>query len=420
MHAFLIPLALIATPAGDGAGAWPEFRGPTADGRSPAEGLPLRWSETENVRWKTPIHDRGWSTPVVLGRQVWLTTATADGKDMYAVCVDRETGAVVHDLRLFHNESPRPLGNDLNCYASPSPVIEPGRVWVSFGSYGTACLDTATGKRLWERRDLPCNHFRGPASSPVLFEGRLILHMDGSDHHYVVALDAKTGDTVWKTPRSTDYGDLDSEGKPRADGDFRKAFNTPFITRHGDRPVMISPAAKAAYGYDPRTGKELWQVRYPEHSSASRAVVLGDLAFINTGYSRAQLWAVRLGGEGDVTGSHVAWKRDKSVPNRPSPVLVDGRIYTVSDKGVGVCLDARTGEEVWVERIGGNYSASPVCADGRIWFFSHEGKTTVVRPGDKLDVVAENQLDDGFMASPAIAGKAFYLRTRTHLYRIEE
>jgi len=405
------------SPAGD---SWPEFRGPGGQGHSSTTGLPLHWSEDRNVRWKTPIHGRGWSTPVVLGDQIWLTTGTEDGKDLFALCLDRQSGKILHDRRIFHVEKPRPLGNPVNRYASPSPVIEPGRVYVHFGSYGTACLDTAKAEILWQRRDLPCNHFRGPASSLVLFRDLLITQMDGVDVQYVIALQKKTGKTAWKTDRSTKFGDLDANGRPRGDGDFRKAFNTPLVTGEKGQERLISPGAKAAFAYDPLDGKEIWTVRYPGHSSASRTITGQGLAFINTGYSVAQLWAVRTGGRGDITETHVAWRCRKGAPNRSSPVLVGDLLYMVSDAGIATCLEARTGNPVWKERFGGHYSASLLHADGRVHFFSEEGLTTIIRPGSSFEVLARNQLDDGFMASPAVAGKALYLRTKTHLYRIEE
>src|SRR5262249_13957246 len=196
---------------------WPDYRGPWHDGHAapPGEtkpvGLPLHWGEDENVKWKTPIPYRGWSSPVVLGGQVWLTTATADGHDVFAVCVDADSGKVLFNEKLFHSDNPEPLGNPLNRYASPSPVIEPGRVYVHFGSYGTACLDTATAKVIWERHDLPCRHFRGPGSSPVLFKDLLILSLDGIDLQYLVALNKKTGETVWKTDRTAEWNDLTAQ-----------------------------------------------------------------------------------------------------------------------------------------------------------------------------------------------------------------
>lgn len=414
-----IGCALLARPASPTEN-WPEFRGPNGDGHSRATGLPLTWSETQNVTWKTPIHGRGWSTPVVWGDQVWLTTATEDGREMFVVCVDRRSGKVLLDRRLFQNAHPEPLGNDVNGYASPSPAIEAGRVYVHFGSYGTACLDTRTFKTLWQRRDLPCRHYRGPASSVILFDRLVILTLDGVDLQYTVALDKKTGKTVWKTPRTTDWNDLDDQGRPTAEGDYRKAHSTPLLIQVNGQPQMLSVGAKAGYAYDPRNGKEVWRVRYGGFSNSLRPVVGHGMAFLSTGYSRADLWAVRLGGSGDVTDSHVAWKYSRNVPSKPSPILVGDLLYLVSDSGIVTCLEAKTGREVWKERLAGSYSASPVYAEGRLYFFSEEGVTTVLQPGRALKVLAVNRLQDGFMASPAIAGRALFLRTKTHLYRIEK
>ena len=410
---FVILTAILGVGALRASENWPQFRGPTGDGRSDATGLPLRWSETENVRWKTAIHGRGWSSPVIWGKQIWMTTATADGKEMFAVCVDRRDGKVIHDIKLFDVASPEEI-HTLNSYASPTPVMEEGQVYLQFGSYGTACLDTATGEPLWRRRDLPCNHFRGPGSSPILYENLLIAPFDGFDYQYVVALDKQTGRTVWKTDRSNDYG--------TDDGDFKKAFCTPLVVQAAGRTQLISPGSRAAMSYDPRTGKELWQVRFRSKSFSSTARPLHGhgLVFINTGFGKADLIAVRPDGTGDVTETHIEWEIRKGVPSKPSPLLIDDLIYMVHDAGIASCIEARTGEYVWTERLGGKYSASPVAADGRIYFLSHEGKTTVIRPGREFRELARNHLDDGFMASPAIAGKALFLRTRTHLYRIED
>ena len=402
---------------------WPQFRGPTGQGVSDSTGLPVTWSETENIAWKTPIHGRGWSTPVIWGDQVWVTTATPDGRDMFALCVDRNTGSILHDLHLFHNEpaAVEPLGNDTNCYASPSPAIEEGRIYVHFGSYGTACVDTHTGKLIWQRRDLPCRHYRGPGSSVILFENTLVVTMDGVDVQYIVALDKRTGETVWKTDRSTKWTDWDSDGKPIAEGDYRKAYGTPIIVTIDDAPVMVSPGAKAAFAYDPRDGRELWHITYEGFSNAAGTLYGHGLFFINAAH-RSGLYAVRPGGSDDVTDSHVVLKYPKNILYKPSPVMVDDLIYMVDDGGVATCVEAKTGQEVWKERMGGTpgkYSASPVYADGRIYFLSEEGKATVLRPGRDYKILAENKLDAGFMASPAVAGNSLFLRTRTHLYRVE-
>jgi len=392
---------------------WPQFRGPKGDGHSDATGLPITWSETENVVWKTPIHGRGHASPVIWGRQIWLTTATRDGLQMFALCVDRETGRIVYDLKVFENaEEDIQITNPLNSFASPTPVVEPGRVYVHFGTYGTACLDTATGRKIWQRRDLNCDHFRGPGSSPFLYRDLLILHYDGFDVQFVVALDKHTGKTVWKTNRSTDFAGCN--------GDFRKAFCTPIVIEVDGRPQLISPASKAAMAYDPSTGEELWKVCWSGFSTASRPVFGHGLLFLNTGFSKAQLWAVRPDGRGEVTDTHVVWKLTKGVPSKPSVLLIGELIYMVDDRGVASCVEAVTGEVVWQERLGGDYSASPIYADGRIYFFSHQPPATVIAPGRQFKPLAVNHLDAGFMASPAVSGKALFLRTETHLYRIEK
>jgi outer membrane protein assembly factor BamB len=307
----------------------------------------------------------------------------------------------------------------MNCYATPSPAIEPGRVYIHFGSYGTACLDTATGKALWQRDDLPCRHYRGPASSPILFENLLILTMDGADFQYTVALDKKTGRTIWKTDRSVAWNDQNDQDQMAKEGDRRKAHSTPLIVTMGDRFLMLSAGAKAAYAYDPRTGRELWRVHHPDWSAAPRPVFDRGLAYFVSGMTRGELWAVKAGGQGDVTDTQVLWKVKTHVGKYASPILVDGLLYTAAEESFLSCLDAATGNVVWTERIGGGYAASPIYADGRLYFCNEQGKTTVLKPGRTCEILATNTLADGLMASPAASGEAFFLRTQTHLYRIE-
>jgi outer membrane protein assembly factor BamB len=393
-----------------------------APGDTKPVGLPLHWSETNNVKWKTEIPFRGWSTPVVMGGQVWVTTAKDDGHDFYAVCVAADTGKIRFNENVFHSDNPEPLGNgaSMNCYATPSPAIEPGRLYVHFGSFGTACLDTKTGKPIWKRDDLKCRHYRGPSSSVVLFENLVILTFDGADLQYHVALDKNTGETVWKTNRSVVWNDENMPGQMVKDGDWRKAHSTPLVVNAAGKPLMISSGAKAAYGYDPRTGQELWKVQYYDWSEAPRPLFENGVAYIVTGLTKAELWAVKTDGAGDVTDTKVAWKLKTHIGKYASPIMVDGLIYTAADESFVTCIDAATGQVVWAERIGGKYAASPIYADGRLYFFSQDGTTTVIKPGRKLEVLATNKLDNGFMASPAAAGKAFYLRTKTHLYRVED
>ncbi len=402
---------------------WPDFRGPTQGGRANSGtnllGLPLTWSETNNVVWKTSIPHLGWSTPVVLGHQIWLTTAPENGHDFFALCVDADSGTILLNERLFHCDAPEPLGNDLNCYASPSPVLESGRVYVHFGSYGTACLDTSSFKVLWRRDDLPCRHYRGPGSSPVLFNDLLILTMDGVDVQYLVALDKRTGKTVWKTDRTAEWNDLGPDGKPMAEGDLRKAYSTPLIVPVNGTHQMISVGAKAAYGYDPVDGREIWKLPHGDFSAAARPLFANGIAYLCTGGGKGGMLAVRADGHGNVADTHLVWRSARGIPRMPSPLLVDGLIFLVNDGGIGSCLDAATGDQIWQERLGGQYAASPVYADGRIYFFNQTGTSTVINPSKRFEVLSTNKLDGGFMASPAVTGKAFILRTKTHLYRIE-
>ncbi len=408
---------------------WPQFRGPKGDGHSSATGLPLTWSETNNVRWKTALHGKAWSSPVIWDDRIWLTTAPEDGKELFAICVDRANGKILHELKLFTVENPQ-FCHKFNSYASPTPVIEEGRVYVTFGSPGTACLDSRTGKVLWERRDLECNHYRAAGSSPILFEDLLIMQFDGSDRQYIVGLNKKTGKTVWRTDRSLDFKDLGPDGKPQAEGDFRKAFATPHVADIAGKPTLISIGAKAAYAYDPVTGQEIWRVEERNNHSASARPVVGEgLIFLPTGWSSGQVLALKPGKKGEVldanaegqsaTSLQLAWKAKRNVPKKPSMILKDGLLFMIDDGGIATCVEAKTGTEVWRERIGGNFSASPILADGRIYFCNEEGKSAVVEANRTFKRLAENTLPDGFMASPAALDRALYLRTRTHLYRIE-
>jgi outer membrane protein assembly factor BamB len=393
---------------------WPQFRGANGNGTSDSMGLPTAWSETEHVKWKTPLHDKGWSSPVVWGDQIWVTTATEDGSKDYAICVDKNTGKILHDIQLWDNEKVYPLGNVLNGYASCTPAIEEGRVYVHFGSYGTACLDTKSGKILWQRRDLPCEHFRGPGSSPIIFENLLIFHMDGYDYHYIVAVDKQTGKSVWKTDRNINYG--------TDNGDLMKSFATPRVIQAAGKTQLISPSSMATMSYDPRSGREYWRVRYKNHSGAAMPAWGNGLLYLNTGFGKADLLAVRPDGEGDVTATHVVWEAKRSIGSKPSQVLVGDLIFNVHDDGVASCIDANSGEELWQHRIGGrnSYSASPLYADGKVYYCSQDGEIFVVKAAREYVELAKNKLDDGFMASPAVTGKSLILRTRSAIYRVEE
>ncbi|HZZ71416.1 MAG TPA: PQQ-binding-like beta-propeller repeat protein [Pirellulales bacterium] len=411
--ASLVSLNMFSASTAGAGDNWPEFRGPGGDGRSDSVGLPTTWSESEHIRWKTAIHGKAWSQPVIWGKQVWLTTAPADGKSMWAVCVDKESGKITRDIKIFDISEPQ-FCHEFNSYASSTPAIEAGRIYCHFGTHGTACLDTGTGEVLWRREDLHCNHFRGAGSSPILFENLLIVNFDGYDVQFVVALDKKTGQTVWKKDRNIDYGIHNN------DGDQKKGYGTPSVFDINGQMQLISPSAGATIAYNPLTGEEIWRVNSGGMNAAARPIYGHGLVFANSAAGGFKEFALRPNGHGDVTATHVAWKFGNAMPSRPSPILDGDDLYLIDDKGVASCLEASTGKLRWSKRIGGDYSASPVYADGKIYFCSQDGDMPVLKVDpDKCDVIAKNHLDGAFMASPAISGKALFARTKTHLYRIE-
>jgi outer membrane protein assembly factor BamB len=390
---------------------WPQFRGPDGDGLSQETGLPVTWSESEHVAWKTAIHGRGWSSPVIWDDQIWMTTAPEDGKQLYAVCVDRATGRIVHDVLVFEIAEPQ-FCYPLNSYASPTPFIEAGRVWVHFGVHGTACLDTDFGKVLWTRQDLLCNHHRGPASSPIVYDDLLVVAYDGFDVQYVVAFDKHTGKTVWKRDRNIDYGS--------DNGDVKKAYGTAKVVEVNGRPQLIYPSAGATIAYEPQTGEEIWRINHGGMNACMPPIYRDGRLFLNTASGGFKLFSMRLGGRGDVTNSAVEWKTDKGVPNRSSPSVVGELVFMVSDAGVASVLDANTGRAIRQMRLSGEFSSSPVCADGRVYFSNQDGQSFVFSANRNLDLLATNTLDAGTMASAAVYDKAIYLRTKTHLYRLQK
>ena len=418
-HRILLFIATTVVSMFSASADWPQFLGP--DGNSITEAnTPLKWSETENVKWKTAIHGKAWSSPVISGNDVWLSTATEDGKKLSVLRLNKDTGKITLDKILFDIADPQ-FCHKFNSYASPTPVIEAGHIYVTFGSPGTACLDTKTGEVRWQRTDIECNHFRAAGSSPILFQNLLIMNYDGSDHQFVLALNKQTGETVWKVKRSIDYQDLDENGKVKADGDWRKAYGTPHIAIIHGTPVLLSVGAKAIYGYNPENGKEYFRIESRVgHSSSARPAVVGDMVYYTTGWSKGQLWAFKVNPDLSANQDSVELQLGRNIPRKPIQIVHRDRIYTVDDGGVASCLNRLSGEALWRERIGGNYSSTPLLVGDRLYFQNEEGKTTVVAAADEFKVLAENELESGYMASPAVDGNALILRTKTHLYRIEE
>ncbi|GAA4422979.1 PQQ-binding-like beta-propeller repeat protein [Bremerella cremea] len=423
----------VSAAAPDG---WPQFRGPNGDGVSDAKNVPLHWSATENVAWKTPIPGKGWSSPVLVGDKIWLTTALveflsdeekaerlkdakpfmknssniASDVKLQAIEVDYKTGEVVRTLDLFEVE--RPLAVHLtNSYASPTPVVEGNLLYCYFGTYGTCCIDTQSAEVVWKNNENALEYYVGPGSSPVLVGDKLILTCDGVNEQYITALDKKTGETAWKTSRPPYRTE---------DGDQKKAYATPLVVETNGKTQVIIPGAQWVCSYDPETGKELWRCDHGSgFSNVPRPIYNDGIVYICSGFMRPQLVAIRTDGEGDVTQTHIDWTFSRQVPTTPSPVYVDGKIYMVSDRGVATCVDAITGKDVWTNRMGGNYSASPTVADGRIYFCNEAGLTTVIKPGDEYDVLAENDLGERIMASPIFLDGNLVIRTSDHLFRIQ-
>jgi outer membrane protein assembly factor BamB len=312
-------------------------------------------------------------------------------------------------LPLFEVEIPQ-FTHVTNSYGSPTPYIEEGRVYIHFGAYGTACLDTKTGKKLWERRDLDCDHFRGPGSSPIVYGDLLYLTFDGFDFQYIVALNKLTGDTVWRQDRNVDFG--------TTDGDAKKAYSTPLLIEAGGKPQLISPFASHTIAYDPQTGKRLWSVKHGGMNAAGRPLYGNGLVYVTTADGPNPLVAINPIGEGDIT-NNIAWRSTKGIPKRPSPILLGDLLFLMNDSGVASCMDAKTGKEIWTKRLPGEYWASPLYANGLIYCFSQQGDIPVFKASREFELVVENKLDDGFVASPAVSGNALILRSKTHLYRIE-
>lgn len=414
-----------------------QFRGPAGDGHFPAAtGLPTTWSETKNVAWKTAIPGRGWSSPVISDGTIWITTAMEQAASeeqvaiaqktklvgnpiakqmsvvgavtLHAIAVDLATGQLKRNLELFRVNDPEPV-HSLNSFASPSPIVRDGRLYCHFGTYGTACIDTATHKVLW-KKTLPTEHSVGPGSTPVLYENRLIVPCDGTEAQTIIALDTETGNIAWSTKRPPMQGTT---------GDLHKAFSTPLMIRVRNQDQAVVVGAQWVAAYDPLSGKEIWRYRHGEgFSNVPRPVFGNGLLYICTGYMQPNLVAIRPDGAGDVTETHTVWRSRKSVPAMPSPVVVDDAIYFVSDQGVATCLDALTGEQRWQQRIEGNFSASLLFADGKIFTSNREGTTTVFAPARTYTEVGTGTLDGAIMASPVAISEALLMRTPTHLYRI--
>jgi hypothetical protein len=409
-----------------------QWRGTEGQGHSAATQLPITWNE-QGFAWTADLPGRGWSSPVVRGDQIWLTTAIETQADpesakkrlasntgdqpltllesvqFRAVCVDRSSGQLMHDVLLMEKYQPQWV-HALNSYASPTPVLDHEKLYCHFGAYGTIALDTRHGKVLWTNTDLEVMHENGPGGSPVTVDGLLVVNMDGSDRQFIAALDTTTGALEWKTERS---------GTMHPHPQQKKSYGTPLVMTLGGVKQIVSPASDWLYGYEPGTGKELWKIPYGElgFSVTPRPVVgLGHI-FMATGFGKGQILALRI--EGD-RPAEIQWRYKRGSPTMPSPILVGQELYFVSDNGILTCLDALTGTEHYRERLGGNFSSSPLLADGRIYVGNREGKMFVIQPGREFRLLAENQLPGGLYATPIAVDRSLLIRTDRGLHRIDK
>jgi outer membrane protein assembly factor BamB len=400
MHSVLLLIALGYF------GDWPQFRGPASDGHVAMDNVPLVWSDKTNIHWRASIDGLGWSSPVVVDGSIYLTTAVPKGNGLalVAMAFDASTGKPLWEREVRAVDSV-PSIHAKNSHASPTPIVHDDSVFVHFGTLGTARLACTDGSVQWLCTELIYPPVHGSGGSPMLRDGRLAIVCDGSKDPFVAALDANTGKIVWKTQRDVPAS-------------ISHSFVTPSITRVDGKTLVLAPGPQHFAAYDLADGTEVFRVLAPGWSVVPQPIVYEDLVIYNHDYDNPELMAVRLGGQGDVTGTHVVWRRERSAPSTPTPVLVDGLLYTVSDKGIAACLDAKTGEQQWMERLGGNYSASPVYADGRILFLSEDGVATWVRSGTTFEILQRNEISGRTFATPAFDGTGMYLRTDTELLKI--
>jgi outer membrane protein assembly factor BamB len=410
-HAFFFLGAAGALAAANAPDEWPEFRGPTGQGHTTGKNLPLEWSTEKNVAWRQPVPGAGWSSPVVGRGRIFLTTgigADRTAPSLRALCFDAATGKLQWDTEIFRPDELSPQSiHDKNTPASPTPVLDGDHVYVHFGHHGSACLDRR-GKIIWRNNRLGYEPVHGNGGSPIIVDGTFIYHADGAANPSVVALDKATGEVSWKVARTVEARDSFS-------------FCTPLLITVDDQRQIISPGSGAVSALDPKDGGELWRVRYGQgYSVVPRPVFGHGLVFVATGFNRADLLAIRVGGEGDVTDTHIAWRVTKGAPLTPSVVLVGDELFVVNDAGVASCFDARTGTLHWQERLEGNYSASPLAAEGRIYFQNERGTATVIAAAPTFTKLATNHLEERTLASYAVAENAFFIRTEQHLYRIQQ
>lgn len=394
---------------------WPCFRGPGRQGISQEKGVPTQWSATSNVRWKTAIPGVGWSSPIVYGDQVFVTTATEEGESLRLLRLDRRTGAVAWDKEIARQEAGHK--QRFNSYASPTPATDGKRVYVPVVD-GRILATDMDGQVVWTNDDFDYYSEHGLAVSPVLYGDLVIVAFDWSspgpdpkvgwqiawDKAVILALDKNTGQKRWEGRR----------------GSSRIGHVTPQVATVNGQDQLVTAAGDVIQGFDLKTGERLWTVSSPGEGVVPSVVVGEGLSFTASGFGESTVRAVRLGGRGDVTATHVAWQTTDDVSHISSMLYAANHLYMVNESGIAKCFMAATGEVLWRERLGGKFSASPVWAEGKVYFLGENGRTTVVEDGPKFKVVAQNELGETCCASPALSQGNIFIRTEKNLYCIGE
>lgn len=420
-------VAFLAVPLHTSAADWWQFGGPSGDGHAGKAKLPTEWTTTKNIVWRTAVDGLGWSSPVIVDGKMYVTTAVPQGdfkdplkasQSLRTLCLDAKSGSILWNVEIFQQDVAKaPNIHGKNSHASPTPVVEGDKIYVHFGHMGTACLNVKDGSTVWTNQTLKYEPRHGNGGSLLLVADKLFYSIDGMDKQEVVALDKKTGKVLWETPRNATPGS-------------KFSFSTPLLITVNGQEQLISAGTNVVMALEPKTGKEIWRMKYTGYSVVPKPLFAHGLLFVCTGYDNAGLIAIRVDekSKGDVTDSHLAWSiKKESMPRNVVPIIVGDDLYTVSDGGLLSCIEAKTGKVRWSENLEKPHTSSPVYAGGLVYLLAEDGTATVFKPGKAFDLVATNKFTEPgpaakflCLASYAVDGDALILRTAKAIYRIEK
>ena len=410
LFAFIASVFMVSIATADD---WQIFRGPAGDGSSTLKNLPVEWAIDKNVTWKTDLPGEGWSSPVVYKGVVYLTAAIAQSKtdetsayDLTVFGINLDNGEVRWKKTVFVQPADAPRRHQKNSHASPTPIVHDDELYVHFGHQGTACL-SLTGEVIWKTVSIEYKPVHGNGGTPVIVDDTIVFSVDGAATAKVIALDLSNGEVRWTFDRESNA--------PR-----KFSFSTPALIEVDGKRQIVSPGSDVVHGLDAETGKMIWKVKYDGYSVIPKPVFRDGLVYVCTSYNTPWIYCIDPTGKGDITETHVRWSHQKQVPHTPSIIITEGRIYMVSDRGIGSCLDAKTGEVIWQERVGGNYSASPLLANGLIYMQSEQGDATVIEAGPEYKIVAKNTFGQRTLASYGVTDGTLLIRTSESLYCVQK